>query len=155
MMLCKEYWPKEPNWPHVVEINEGQKKSLSIDYCFVYDFTEQTSLYLFKTKVSHQSAVSISHHTILYLKQAIWIPVATFPPTPKQLRNGFEILGFNKNWDAPKIRMGGWKKVCLKPFVQLLGMGEKDLWFFWPLHENKIKTFYLACREISCDNNLI
>lgn len=49
-------------------------------YCFVYDFTKQTSLYLFETKVSHQSAVSISHHTILYLKQAIWIPVATFFP---------------------------------------------------------------------------
>lgn len=62
------------------------------DYCFVYDFTEQTSLYLFETKVSHQSAISISHHTILYLKQAIWIPVAT---SPYQLRNGFKIQGLN------------------------------------------------------------
>lgn len=63
-----------------------KKKSYPVnrDYCFVYDFTKQTSLYLFETKVSHQSAVSISHHTILYLKQAIWISVATLlrPPTP-------------------------------------------------------------------------
>lgn len=61
----------------------------------MYDFTKQTSLYLFETKVSHQSAVSISHHTILYLKQAIWIAVATFSPAPKQLGNGFEIQGLN------------------------------------------------------------
>lgn len=52
----------------------------------MYDFTKQTSLYLFETEVSHQSAVSISHHTILYLKQAIWIPIATFFSS-KQLRN--------------------------------------------------------------------
>ena len=71
----------------------GKKKCCPVhrDYCFVYDFTEQTSLYLFETKVSHQSAVSISHHTILYLKQAIWIPVATSPPPTKQLSNRFEI----------------------------------------------------------------
>lgn len=64
-------WPKEPRWPQDIEIPVNRD-------CFVYDFTKQTSLYLFETEVSHQSAVSISHHTILYLKQAIWIPIATF-----------------------------------------------------------------------------
>ena len=47
---------------------------------------KQTSLYLFETQVSHQSAVSISHHTILYLKQAIWIPIATFFFLPNRYR---------------------------------------------------------------------
>lgn len=63
----------------------GKKKSCPVnrDYCFVYDFTKQTSLYLFETKVSHQSAVSISHLTILHLKHAIWIPVATSPHPPQ------------------------------------------------------------------------
>lgn len=78
----------------------------------MYDLTEQTSLYLFETKVSHQSAVSVSHHTILYLKQAIWILVDTFPPSPNSSGNGFYTLGLNykaKELRHPKFRMGGWK----------------------------------------------
>lgn len=73
---------------------QQQQKSCPVnrDYCFVYDFTKQTSLYLFETKVSHQSAVSISHHTILYLKQAIWIPVATifFPQNSSGIRRKYK-----------------------------------------------------------------
>ena len=68
------------------------KKSCPVnkDYCFVYDFTKQTSLYLFETKVSHQSAVSISHLTILHLKHAIWIPVATLPIPPNSSGMGLK-----------------------------------------------------------------
>lgn len=76
----------------------------------MYDFTKQTSLYLFETEVSHQSAVSISHHTILYLKQAIWIPIATFffLPNSSGIRLNIKLDSIKKKkLRHPKLRLDG------------------------------------------------
>lgn len=93
----------------------------------MYDFTKQTSLYLFETEVSHQSAVSISHHTILYLKQAIWIPIATFfLPNSSGICLNIKLDSIKKKIKTPKIETG-WVKISMFEIICIIARG-------WPNH---------------------
>lgn len=119
----------------------------------MYDFTKQTSLYLFETKVSHQSAVSISHHTILYLKQAIWIPVATFffPPNSSGMDLKYKAWLYKaKELRHPQIQ-NEWVKISVLETIctTLVGDNGFPLWVFDHYMKKKIKTFFILPVEKS------
>lgn len=126
------------------------------DYCFVYDFTKQTSLYLFETKLSHQSTVSISHLTCAPKtcnhSSCFFSP---HPPIVQEWVWNMKLQYIKQRIKTPKIQ-NGWVKISVLEVTCIIADGWPTCELFDHYTEAKSKHI-LSCLtdHISCNNNPI